>query len=145
MLFAENNKTIDFQVIGYEFPNAKVSELNCYNHDANWLLVQIACSENGIKESYCEPCILTNELEEIIVQLTSILKGEENCYISNFTEPYLKISVEKTETIAITIDFSHITINREYLRHTICTSLSIEQAFTMLDELKQTLNKYPQR
>lgn len=145
MIFAENNKSIEFCITGYEFPNAKLSTPKCYNHDANWLLVQIVLYKNGIKETYNEPCLLTSELEELLLHLTKVLTGEETNYTSQFTEPYLRFSIERTDTIATTIDFSHVTINGEYLTRTICSSLNIEQTVTILDELKQTLNKYPQR
>ena len=41
MLISEKNKSIDFNVIGYEFPREKKSLKKEFNYDANWLSLKI--------------------------------------------------------------------------------------------------------
>jgi hypothetical protein len=55
-----NNIHFNFQIVGKETPQE------------DWLHVKISYQGNGLKHSYTDPAIMTNELKELIDWLTSI-------------------------------------------------------------------------
>lgn len=66
MLISEKNKSIDFNVIGYEFPREKKSLKKEFNYDANWLSLKIHYQDGKKEKTYITPCLLTYELSELI-------------------------------------------------------------------------------
>ena len=56
MLFTENDKKLYLDVIGYQFPDIKLTDGEC-NHDAQWLNCQIKYFVGSCEYSKIDPCI----------------------------------------------------------------------------------------
>lgn len=145
MLITENNKRLYFNITGYQFPNATSSNEE-YNYDANWLNCEIKYSEGDFNETYTDPCLLTYELEELIDAISKILDDTESIFISDFMEPYLKISIAKVEDKVIFIfQFTYDTLSDIWKSWKIVSSVERDCAVQILNELKKIQNSYPER
>ena len=114
MLIEENNKSLRFNVIGYQFPDLH-STKNDYNYDANWLTCEINYFDGENNHNYENPCLLTCEFEELIKALSDILDGEPGGYISEFMEPYLQISISKADDkVMFVIHFVYDTLENNW-------------------------------
>ena len=145
MLISEKNKSIDFNVIGYEFPHEKPSKKE-FNYDANWLNLIINYRDEKKDKTYTENCLLTTELSDLINVFQKIIKGDKNSYISDFLEPYLSICITKVdEFIIFGFSFVYDTCGKK------CSKISITAKWTMLEakekvkELKDMKLKFPKR
>ena len=145
MRITSNNKMIDFNIIGYQYPYCKGSSQE-YNYDANWLICEIKYSEDdfiNVNETYRDACLLTYEVEELTDGLTKILNNEEDAYISNFIEPYLKIAIAKAEEkIMFTMQFVY---SGNWKKRTVATIIDTEIAGQILNKLLEIQKNYPER
>lgn len=58
MLISEKNKSIDFNVIGYEFPREKKSLKKEFNYDANWLSLKIHYQDGKKRKNVYHPLFI---------------------------------------------------------------------------------------
>lgn len=145
MIIVSNNKSISFNINGYEYPNHKSSSEG-YDYDANWLICEIKYSENELNEVYRDACLLTYELEELISALTKILKDEEEAYISDFMEPYLQISIAKVEEkVLFIVQFVYDTSGGIWKKRIVSSVVEKESAMRFLDKLVELQKAYPER
>lgn len=108
MLISEKNKSIDFNVIGYEFPREKKSLKKEFNYDANWLSLKIHYQDGKKEKTYITPCLLTYELSELINVFQKIINGEQNSYISYFIEPCLSIRITNVTSLLFSYFHSYM-------------------------------------
>ena len=87
----ENNKSLELDVLGYEFPDAEDDYF-----DANWLNVGIRYDDGSLSFRQIDSCLLAFELEELTETLDAILEGRETGTATDFTEPYLALAVTRT-------------------------------------------------
>ena len=145
MLIVSNNKIIDFNITGYQFPNHRPSS-DDFDYDANWLICEIKYSEDDLNEEYSDPCLLTYELQELTESMQKILNCEEDAYISEFMEPYLKISIVRCEEkLVFTMQFVYDTTDRNWNTRKISSIMNEEVAIQMLNELTKLQNAFPVR
>ena len=145
MIFIGNSNQIDFNITGYQYPS-EVSSVDEYNYDANWLVCKIDYMDEKTKESYRDPALLTYELEELYNALSMILDGEDDSYISDFMEPYVKISIARNEKMVIfTFHFIYDTSGEEWMTRKVTSLLSKEEAICVLKELEGMVETYPPR
>ena len=145
MLIEENNKSLRFNVIGYQFPDLH-STKNDYNYDANWLTCEINYSDRENNNTYRDSCLLTCELEELIEALSKILNGEPGGYISEFMEPYLQISISKADDkIMFVIHFVYDTSKNGWKKCKVSSLVEQDKALCFLEELKGLQKCYPER
>ena len=97
MKIQEENKAITFSVLNYQFPYERFSKPNDINYDANWLIIKVNYEENGELKIFEDPCILTWELQELADQISALLSGRKNEYISEYMEPYIEFSIVKED------------------------------------------------
>lgn len=144
MRIEDRNKTIEFGILGYQFPDAGCSKPNDPDYDANWLTVQVNYSEDGTTATFQDSCVLTWELKEFAEALAEIIADRETGYISDFMEPYLKFAVAKAgDKFTFTIDFVCDVSDGEWKK--ICATQFIDrgQLKAIQDEVKQYLTAYP--
>ena len=145
MIIASKNKIIDFKVNSYQFPNRHPSD-DDYDYDANWLICEIKYSEGDFSEVYCDPCLLTYELQELIESMQKIINYEEDAYISEFMEPYLKISIVRCEEkLVFTIKFVYDTSGNNWNKRTVSAEMNEEEAIQILNELIEFQKAFPER
>ena len=145
MLIKEDNVSIDFSIVGYEFPKEK-SDGEAYNYDANWLVCEIKYCDNAIEEVYRDTCLLTSELEEMADALEEVLTGKQGGYISDFMEPYLQVSFAGIgEKVTIIFHFVYDTLDGCWKKRKVATRVEKEEVTQMLNELRNLQMRYPER
>ncbi len=146
MKIDDKNKTIEFGIIGYQFPNAGRSKPNDPDYDANWLTVQVSYTEDGATASFQDSCVLTWELKEFADALSEIIAERETGYISDFMEPYLKFAVARAgDKYTFTIDFVCDVSDGEWKKVDATQLIDLEQLKAIRDEVKRYLSAYPAR
>lgn len=145
MLISDKNKSIDFNIRCYEYPQEKPSEKE-FNYDANWLVINVVFCDENTNETYHDQCLLTYELSELINALQQIINGSENSYISDFMEPYLSVCITKVdEFITFALSFVIDTIDEDWPTVEATAKWTIEEAKDKLKELKDMEQKFPER
>lgn len=146
MKITDKCNTIEFGIIGYQFPNAGRSKPNDPDYDANWLTVQVGYTEDETTAVFQDSCVLTWELKEMADALSEMLDDRETAYISEFMEPYLKFAVARAgDNFTFTIDFVCDVSDGEWKKIKATQLLDREQLSAVLDEVKQYLITYPAR
>ena len=145
MLISDKNKSIDFNIISYEFSREK-SSVKGFNYDANWLIVKVVFFDKNTNKTYTDKCLLTYELSELVNALQQIINGSENSYISDFIEPYLSVRITKVdEFITFALSFVISTIDEDWPTIEVTAKWTIEEAKYKLKELKDMELKFPER
>lgn len=145
MLISERNKSINFNVIGYEFPCEKPSKKD-FNYEANWLFLEFVCCDETINKTYTDACLLTYELSDLTNALQKVINGSENSYISDFMEPYLSICITKIdEFIIFVLSFVYDTTDGKRSKIGVTAKWTMTEAKDKLKELKDTELKFPER
>lgn len=145
MLILEKNKSINFNIMGYEFPYEKPSKKE-FNYDANWLHLEVVYCDENTNKTYTDNCLLTYELSDLINTLKQIINGSENSYISDFMEPYLSICITKIdEFIIFVISFVYDTTDGKWSKIGVTAKWTMEEAKDKVKELKDMERKFPKR
>ena len=136
----ENNKRLELDVLCYEFPDAEGDYF-----DANWLNVGVVYDDGSLSFRQVDSCLLTFELEELTETLDAILEGRESGTITDFTEPYLALSVTRTaETYAVQLRFVYDTEGKWKTVY-VCEALDRRALAEMNAELKAMYARFPRR
>lgn len=145
MILHQENKSIEFTIVDYQYPERKSSEEG-FDYDANWLICEVRYSDADRNEIYKDACILTDELADMAEKFSKMLDGAEDRYISDFMEPYLKIAAARAnEKIVMTFQFVYDTTGGLWLDRKITTLLSKEEATEVVHELREVMRKYQVR
>ncbi len=145
MLLVSDNKSLDFDIVSYQYPSFKSSNEE-FDYDANWLVCKVKYIENDFTETYTDPCLLTYELGEVIDALSKIIDGDKDGYISAFMEPYLRVSIAGAEDkVMIVVCFVYDTLDGIWKERKIASFVDMDRAKEILNELKSLCKKYPQR
>ena len=145
MLILEKNKSINFNIIGYEFPYMRPSKKG-FDYDANWLHIEVDYCDGNTNKTYKDTCLLTYELSELVDTLQLIINGSENSYISDFMEPYLSVCITKIdEFIIFVFSFVYDTTDVKWSKIGVTAKLTMEEAKDKVKELKDMELKFPQR
>ena len=145
MRIVSKNKMIDFAVIGYQFPDYIVSGEG-YDYDANWLLCEMKYAEDDYSRVYRDACLLTYELQELTIAMEKILNKEEDAFISEFMEPYLRIAIARAEEkVVFTIQYVYDTTDGKWEERTVSSVMDEETAMQALQELVALQKAYPER
>lgn len=140
MIFSEGHKKIEFSIVDYEFPLQKGMD----SYDANWLTVKINYTDDTNTFTYIDNCLLTNELENIVNCIESVIEGKETGIMSNFIEPYLKLSLTKINALyALQIRFVYDSENWKEIYVT--QGMSADELNDLYQELGCLSNKFPYR
>ena len=136
----ENNKRLELDVLGYEFPDAKGDY-----YDANWLNVGIRYDDGSLSFRQVDSCLLAFELEELTETLDVILEGRESGTITDFMEPYLTFAVTRTEeTYAVQLRFVYDT-DGPWKEVSVCQGMDRRELQKMNDALKEMYQRFPRR
>lgn len=145
MLIAEKNKSINFNVIDYEFPHVKLSKKE-FKFDANWLRLTIDYCDENVNRTYTDTGLLTYELSDLVNTLKRIIDGRENSYISDFMEPYLSICITRIDKFIIFVfSFVYDTTDGKWSKIGVTAKWNMEEAKDKLKELKDMALKFPKR
>lgn len=110
MILHQGNKSIEFTIVNYQYPEKRPSKEG-FDYDANWLMCEVKYSDAEINETYKDACLLTDELADMVEELSEILDGSEDGYTSDFMEPYLKVAAARAdEKIVIIFQFVYVTV-----------------------------------
>ena len=138
--FSENNKRLELEVLGYEFPDAEGDY-----YDANWLNVGIRYDDGSLSFRQVDSCLLAFELEELTETLDAILEGRESGTITDFMEPYLTFAVTRTEeTYAVQLRFVYDT-DGPWKEVSVCQGMDRRELRGMNDRLKEMYARFPRR
>ena len=96
MILHQGNKSIEFTIVNYQYPEKSPSKEG-FDYDANWLMCEVKYSDAKTNETYKDACLLTDELADMVEELSEILDGSEDGYISDFMEPYLKVAAARAD------------------------------------------------
>ena len=145
MILHQGNRSIEFTIVNYQYPEKKPSK-DGFDYDANWLMCEVDSSDDEVNETYKDPCLLTDELADMVESLSKILNGSEDGYISDFMEPYLKVAAARAgEKIVIIFQFVYDTTDGIWKDRKITTLLSKEEAAEIVQALRELIEKYPVR
>ena len=145
MILKQGNKSIEFSIVGYQYPELEPSD-EAFDYDANWLIAEVKYSDDEITETYMDPCLLTDELADMTEKLSMILEGSEDGYISDFIEPYLKISAARTDgKIAIVFQFVYYATEDIWKERRVTALLSQEKVAEIVQSLRELVGRYPVR
>ena len=145
MTVQNNTRRLSFVIESYQYPHLRSSGRD-YDYDANWLDVSIQYSDEEGTYQYLNPCLLTYELESLVDDIADVVSGEESLYISDFMEPYLKISAMRVDnTIMLGLGYVYDTTDGIWKEHKLAEQISFEQANRILDELKSFIERFPNR
>ncbi len=141
MVLYENDKSIEFEIEGYQYPQA--SDLD---YDANWLLCRIKYTQNGESEEYRDACLQTVELSELADVLSDIIDGNDNGYISDFLEPYIRISIARIEgQIMFQFHYFYDASKEVWRERKVVSSLDVNKSIEILHFLHRMVEMYPVR
>ena len=139
----ETQLSISIDSYQYKYLESKPGE---FDYDANWLNVAVTYTDTGKEQLSVDPCLLTTELNQVTAEFERIVGGDENSYISNFLEPYLTIAFSRDKNrIAVIIHYEFDTTDGIWKTWKVTQSLSMGEAYAMLDELKRMTEMYPER
>ncbi len=146
MLISEKNNSINFNVIGYEFPNEIPSKRD-FNYDANWLNLEFVCCKEKTSKTYTDTCLLTYELSDLVTAFEQIINGSENSYISDFMEPYLSVCITKVdEFIIFVLSFVYeMSKDNKWSKIGITAKWTMPEAKDKVKELREMERKFPKR
>ena len=145
MRISSKNKIIDFSIIGYQFPDYIMS-VEGYDYDANWLLCEIKYTEGDSIHVYRDVCLLTYELDELTKAMENILNKEDDAYISDFMEPYLKIAIARAEEkVVFTIQYVYDTTDGKWKERIVSSVMDEDTAMQAFHELTAFQKAYPER
>lgn len=146
MLLKNGDSYFSFVILDYQFPQITKS-INNDPFDANWLIVQIKYSDDGIhEENYTDSCILTFEWNEIISQIKKIYNGKSVCYSSEFIESYFNIEVEYQKIgYHLTCSFVTNTTREKWETISLSAMLSRKQLLNCIIDLEKEIYNYSER
>ena len=136
----ENNKRLELDVLGYEFPDAEGDHF-----DANWLEVGVVYDDGQLSFRQVDSCLLTFELAELTEAVDAILAGRESGTITDFMEPYLTLAVTAVgETFAVQLRFVYDT-EGQWKTVCVCDALDRRELTELNTELKAMYARFPKR
>ena len=140
----DGEKKMVISIDSYQYSDKKSKE-GKFDYDANWLDVAVTYFNGSDVFRDVDPCLLTTELNEIVDNLEKIISKEEESYISDFLEPYLRIVFARDgERIATVVHFVYCT-NGPWKAWKITQFLSADEADELLCGLKAMYAKFPRR
>ena len=141
--FTEENKHLEFHVLGYEFPE-KDKKGDIY--DANWLVVQIDYSDDQLTFSEKDTCLLSFELQDLTESIDDVLVGKETGLLMTFMEPYLTFAITQVgEVYAVQIRFVYDTSDGLWKDVYISQGMTLDELTNMKYGFKDLYKTYPYR
>ena len=138
----QKQMTISIDSYQYKYMKSKADE---FDYDANWLDVAVSYYDGEKEHKDLDPCLLTTELVELAEELEKVVAGEEDSYVSDFLEPYLKIVYARdVDRIAVIAHFVYDT-EGPWKTWKITQFMQQTEAKALLEELKAMSAKYPVR
>ena len=145
MEIQNGTRKVSFAVEGYQYPKYTVKSKD-YDYDANWLNIVIIYTDDTGDHRYIDACLLTYEYESLPQDIEDVVLGKESICISGFMEPYLKFSViHVNDSIMFGISYVYDTSNGVWRELKIAEQLSLDRACDIVEELKATIRRFPQR
>ncbi len=136
----ENNKRLELDVLGYEFPDAEGDWF-----DANWLNVGVVYDDGSLSFRQIDSCLLAFELEELTETLDAILEGREAGTATDFMEPYLTFAVTRTgERFDVQLRFVYDT-GSPWKEVCVCQKMDRRALAELNDGLKEMSARFPRR
>ncbi len=90
-LSSSGGSLFEMTVEGYQFPDIQDEP-----YDSNWLLIRIHVVHSRGEWTTVDPCLLTDELEDLAKWFDAIAQGKEVEKEQNFTEPNLRFRLRET-------------------------------------------------
>lgn len=144
MILYEGNKSVEFTILGYEFP--EIFSREQYNYDANWLVCNICYTEEGKKEFYKDSCLLTSELYELRVGMERMVNSTITEYHSSFIEPSLEIHISrKKKYMMFHLEFFYQISCNDRKSRQISSYINEQEIMLLLDDIKRMENQFPER
>ena len=141
--FTEENKHLEFHVLGYEFPE-KGKKGDTY--DANWLVVQIDYQDDQLTFSEKDTCLLSFELQDLTESIDDVLVGKETGLLMTFMEPYLTFAITQVgEVYAVQIRFVYDTSDGLWKDVYISQEMTLDELTNMNNGFKDLYKTYPYR
>lgn len=141
--FTEENKHLEFHVLGYEFPE-KGKKGDTY--DANWLVVQIDYQDDQLTFSEKDTCLLSFELQDLTESIDDVLVGKETGLLMTFMEPYLTFAITQVgEVYAVQIRFVYDTSDGLWKDVYISQGMTLDELTNMNNGFKDLYKTYPYR
>jgi hypothetical protein len=92
MVLTDDNCTCEIEIIGYEFPECKPFPAT-FDHDANWLNMELKYIKDNYSISVVSPCILTSEIERTLSAFDLWLRQEINKVSLICLEPNFRLEL----------------------------------------------------
>lgn len=142
MRFRNEQESLEWKILNYQYPDAQGSVPGDYSYDANWLTLQVSHEREGYGPAvFRESFLLTFELEEIIRELEKILEGDAYAYKGQFIEPVLEIEAERHRDNVL-VSFDLVFDNYEMM---VANTVDDEGLRKLIRELKDLYEAYPER
>ncbi len=143
IIFKEEDKNLEFEVIGYEFEN--IEKEDDY-YDANWLSVNIKYSDSKISFDQIDHCLLSFELLDFIESIEAIIEGKIAKIITEFIEPYLEFSIYKiNESYIFDIKFVYDTSGENWKIVSISKDMTLTNLIELNSQFREMYEKFPYR
>ena len=146
MLQGIENQTVDFRIVGYQFP-----QIDNDHYDSNWLIIEVRVESNSGKWVASDPALLTFEFQEIIDWLEAIYQQPKTTApFLDFIEPNLQfefLAYEDTN-FQIRMRFDYELLPENAIQEK-CYFVDVEwdlgQLLNVIIGLKQSLAAFPER
>lgn len=148
MKITNDNKTIEFAPVSYQFPELTK---DCKHYDewnSNWLNIRFFCSDGqSIRHTETDACVLTYEMTDFIDGLKKLSRGLSDDARLDTLEPYLKIDVVKSQSgYEVTVGFYRfIEAKKDLDLFEVKTVFGEEELSLFISGLEEEFKPFPKR
>lgn len=97
MRLQTDTNSLELKVLGYQFGHV------CQDRfDSNWLVIEGTAGHLGRQWRFCDPCLLTWEVEALAKYLEAVADGNAPVRPMDFLEPNLEFSMVGPSTLRVT-------------------------------------------
>lgn len=133
---------MEWKILQYQYPEESASVPGDYNHNANWLKIQVAHQREGYGPAvFRESFLLTYELKEMIREFKRLLSGDSYRYRAEFVEPVLEVQANRQrDDFMVSFDLAF-----DGYEMMLAEILTEEQLTALVSQLEEMAEAYPER
>ncbi|MCD8009411.1 MAG: hypothetical protein LUF34_01130 [Lachnospiraceae bacterium] len=140
--FANEQESMEWKILQYQYPAEELSTPERYNYNANWLKIQVRHTPEAygsvvLRESFLPPY----ELEDPINSLKLVAAEEEYYFKAEFIEPVLEVEVARHR------DDFHVSFDLYFENYEmmVANTLTQEGIEKMIADLEAMAAEFPER
>lgn len=135
MRICDAQTCFELSIVSYQYNNNRTDY-----YDANWLEISIAIESEAYKREYIDPCLLTDEWDEIINSFIKIQNDNERKIELEFIEPVLTFIISKTDAGYFVTVKHNIDMDGEWEHE---FKINKRDFAVIIEDMKNQLEKFP--